>query len=271
MLYPLSSSRDAIAHGVSFHPAVRGIDPTFTTLEIQLKTVPVYAVAFVCKQTFVPEPTFVSERQLTSFSLPCTRPVALSFAYASSYFNRRAHVIVACNIFALIGYAMFLGTKTSSTQARYAATFLCAMGIYVPGPIWLSWGAGNAGLDQMRAVASGLVIGLGTMGSVVATWSYLPFDAPRYTIGNALNLSVVAASQILAVLLMLYNKRENALRDRGGRDYRIEGKTEQEINELGNAHPEFRYVYVSRFQPRWRWQRLELHTDEGLVFPPALQ
>jgi hypothetical protein len=28
---------------------IRGIDPTFTTVEIQLKTVPVYAVAFVSK------------------------------------------------------------------------------------------------------------------------------------------------------------------------------------------------------------------------------
>merc|ERR1711939_179351 len=195
---------------------IRGIDPTFSTLEIQLKTVPVYAVAFV---------------------------LALSFAYASSYYDRRAYVIVACNVFALAGYATFLATPTSATNARYAAVFLCAMGIYTPGPIWLAWGAGNAGLDQMRAVASALVVGLGTMGSVVATWSYLPFDAPRYTIGNALNVSVVAASQILAVLLMLYNKRENALRDRGGRDYRLENKTEQEINELGNSHPEFRYVY----------------------------
>lgn len=29
------------------------------------------------------------------------------------------------------------------------------MGIYTPGPIWLSFGMANAGLDQMRAVAAG--------------------------------------------------------------------------------------------------------------------
>jgi hypothetical protein len=95
----------------------------------------------------------------------------------------------------------------------------------------------------MRAVSSAIMIGLGTMGSVVATWSYLPFDAPRYTIGNSLNLSVVIASQVLAFALMMYDRRENSLRERGGRDYRLEGRSKEEIDELGNSHPEFRYVW----------------------------
>ena len=62
-------------------------------------------------------------------------------------------------------------------------------------------------------------------------------------IGNGLNLAVVIASQILAAALMWYDRRENILRDQGGRDYILEGKTQNEIDELGNEHPEFRFKW----------------------------
>lgn len=62
-------------------------------------------------------------------------------------------------------------------------------------------------------------------------------------IGNGLNLAVVVASQILAAALMWYDRRENRLRDQGGRDYVLAGKTQSEIDELGNEHPEFRFKW----------------------------
>jgi len=75
----------------------------------------------------------------------------------------------------------------------------------------------------------------------VASWSYLPKDAPKYRNGNALNIAAVVASQILAVLLMLRARRENRLRDAGGRAHVVDGKTQEEIDELGVDHPDFRY------------------------------
>lgn len=48
--------------------------------------------------------------------------------------------------------------------------------VFTPGVFWLSIGAANAGLDQSRAVASAMMVGLGTIGSIVASWSYLPFE-----------------------------------------------------------------------------------------------
>jgi hypothetical protein len=62
-------------------------------------------------------------------------------------------------------------------------------------------------------------------------------------IGNGLNLAVVIASQFLAGALMWYNRRENRLREQGGRDYILEGKTQEEIDELGNEHPDFRFKW----------------------------
>lgn len=77
----------------------------------------------------------------------------------------------------------------------------------------------------------------------VASWSFLATDAPRYPIGNSLNLSVVLASQLLAGLLMVYNRRENAKRAQGARNHLLEGKTEEEIATLGHKHPDFAYKW----------------------------
>ena len=47
---------------------------------------------------------------------------------------------------------------------------------------------------------------------------------------------------IVALLGILYARRENNLRDRGGRDDRLVGLTEEQVQKLGYRHPEFRYI-----------------------------
>ena len=46
---------------------------------------------------------------------------------------------------------------------------------------------------------------------------------------------------VLIVLTALYIKWENAKRERGERDHRLDGKSEDEIKNLGYRHPKFRY------------------------------
>jgi len=39
----------------------------------------------------------------------------------------------------------------------------------------------------------------------------------------------------------MYIRWENEKRNKGERDYRLEGKTTEEIEQLGYLHPKFRY------------------------------
>jgi hypothetical protein len=71
-----------------------------------------------------------------------------------------------------------------------------------------------------------------------------PTVRPTDKIGNSLNISVVLASQALAVFLMFYNRRENTKRAQGASNHLVEGKTEEEIATLGHKHPEFIYKWV---------------------------
>jgi hypothetical protein len=46
---------------------------------------------------------------------------------------------------------------------------------------------------------------------------------------------------IIICTIATYIRWENAKRAKGGRDYRLEGKTEEELRNMGYTHPEFRY------------------------------
>jgi len=74
-----------------------------------------------------------------------------------------------------------------------------------------------------------------------SVWTYLPTDAPDYHDGNSLNLGTSALGCVLVIIGWIYIRIENAKRARGERDYRLEGKSQREIEELGYLHPEFRY------------------------------
>jgi hypothetical protein len=84
---------------------------------------------------------------------------------------------------------------------------------------------------------------MGNVGGLISTWSALPRDAPNYPILNGLNLAVGATMFCLAGGLLIWMKRDNAKRERGDYDYRMEGMTVEESAVLGNDHPGFRYQY----------------------------
>lgn len=74
-----------------------------------------------------------------------------------------------------------------------------------------------------------------------SVWTYLPKDAPNFHAGNSLNLSTGCAVFTLTVVATLYIRWENGKRERGERDYRYDGKSAEEIQQLGYLHPDFRY------------------------------
>jgi hypothetical protein len=69
----------------------------------------------------------------------------------------------------------------------------------------------------------------------------LPNDVHR---AQAINFTFNCVVVVTCVGLILYNRRENRLRERGGRDYRLEGLSEDEQAKLGRFHPRFRCVGV---------------------------
>ncbi len=64
-------------------------------------------------------------------------------------------------------------------------------------------------------------------------------DGPRYIKGHAVTLAMVAFASILYGCMWLYFAKRNARRSLGLEDKKIEGKTEQEVAEMGDESPRF--------------------------------
>ncbi|KAJ3533964.1 hypothetical protein NMY22_g7119 [Coprinellus aureogranulatus] len=185
---------------------------TYSVVEVQLRTVPPYIVGAV-------------------------------WAVANSWVSYRTRVrwlpLLVSTLLAVAGYGISVGTH--NTQARYAACFLNIMAGAIIGPMLVIWGTDNAAPDTMRAVVTGAIPGFGAVGSIMAVWTYIYTDAPEYRRGNLGNLATMSLMAVIIILTAVYLRWENAKRERGERDYRLEGKTEEEVKNMGYRHPQFRY------------------------------
>ena len=134
---------------------------------------------------------------------------------------------------------MLLGSDRAAIQ--YAGTFLGALGIYPCIANTITWVANNVEGVYKRGVVLGFVIGWGNLNGVVSSNIY--YSSPRYLQGHGIVMGYMAVflfgGSIVNTLLL---RRENARRRRGERDHWIEGKTEREIEMLGDKRPDFVYV-----------------------------
>ncbi|PWW75927.1 MFS general substrate transporter [Tuber magnatum] len=165
---------------------------------------------------------------------------SLAIARLSDYHRRRGLYVLFCAFLTLTGYAILI--SVDEANIKYIAVFFASSGSFPLGVTFLSWGLNNAAGPSIRAVTGGYIMSIGTCGAILATWTYVPSDSPRFIRGHSINLGGEVCVALIGILGMLYARRENALRDRGGRDSRLVGLTEEEVQKLGYRHPEFRYI-----------------------------
>ncbi|GAA5820599.1 hypothetical protein JCM3770_007171 [Rhodotorula araucariae] len=203
-----------------FLPSIlRSIYPSASTIQVQLRSVPPYIIG--------------------AFSM-------LLLGFLGWKTNRRGLYILIIVPSLAAGYVIFLAAN--SGEARYAATFLIALGSFCTGPLSTSWATINTTSDTARAVTLSTVILAGNIGGLVATWTYIPAlnnRVPRLSQvpGNALNLAGAIATWLLAAGLWIYQVRENNAKKRGRDDWRLEGLTDAEAELLGQKHPAYRFLH----------------------------
>jgi len=191
---------------------VRTIYPKNTTVFQQLHTVPPYIVGAF----FTVLLPFISWRV-----------------------DRRTILMICSAPFMMIGYIMFLASKT--LMVRYAATFLIASGAFSFGALCNAQASANVVSDTARASAIGTVVMFGNIGGLISTWSFLPFDGPNYRIGNGLNLATSSTILICSTGLLFWMKMSNSKREAINVDEELAGKSDTEVEDLDWKHPSFRW------------------------------
>ncbi|KAF4433859.1 putative transporter [Colletotrichum fructicola] len=165
---------------------------------------------------------------------------AVTVAYISDKTRQRGIYLALFSLIAVIGFAI-LRFETDA-NIRYMAVFFVTAGAFPGGPGFLSWAMNNSAGPSVRAVTSAYVVTIGTIGGIVATWTYTFKDAPKYFVGHTINLVGQSLAVLLAVFGILYCLYENRMRAAGKRDHRLDGRSEKEQVQLGYRHPSFRYM-----------------------------
>lgn len=172
----------------------------------------------------------------------CACVIAIAIAYISDKTKKRGLYLAIFALITVVGFSVV--RFATSPNIKYMGIFFVTMGAFPGGPGFLSWAMNNTGGPAVRAVTSGWVVSLGTMGGIVATWTYISTDAPLYPTGHTINLVGQILVFLLACFGMFYCMWENKQRDAGKRDHRLDGFTDDDEawHTLGFRHPRFRYM-----------------------------
>jgi len=169
----------------------------------------------------------------------CAAVLTIAVGFYADRTRRRGLSNIFVSLIGIAGFAMLLGSH--SPHVKYAGTFLGALGIYPCISNTISWASNNAEGVYKRGIVLGFVIGGGNLNGIVS--SNIFFKAPQYTAGHATILAYMAAFLFGGSVIMHFMlERENAARRAGKRDHWVEGKTEKEIEALGDNRPDFLYT-----------------------------
>lgn len=188
----------------------------WTSVRAQVLSIPIYIVAAIC---------------------------SLLAAYLSDRLRHRYTFIVLGVLVATTGYAALLSPQHRvSVAGRYVAIYLIVSGGYIAQPITLVWLSNNMGGHYKRGVAAAMQIGFGNLSGIVASNIYITKQRPRYPVGYGVSLALLWVCALAVTVLALGLRRENAKRDRGERDGRLDLPRGEREN-LGDEHPRFQFVY----------------------------
>lgn len=155
--------------------------------------------------------------------------------------GRRAVLVVPFLLLAVIGYCLLLANTGMATS--FAGCFLIGAGLYTAAGLPLSWLTNNCPRYGKRAWASGVQLTVANAAGVPAPFIFASSTAPEFKQGYSTTIAALLCGCLTFTTLALYWRRINKRRDAGLEDWKLQGKTEEEIAEMGEENPRFRYMF----------------------------
>ncbi|KAL9603434.1 MAG: hypothetical protein Q9219_001121 [cf. Caloplaca sp. 3 TL-2023] len=186
----------------------------YSSSAAQVQTIPIYAVALV---------------------------VALLTAYFSDRLHHRFTFVILGALINAIGYIILVAQVSLSVKVRYMALYLVESGLWIGSPVEIVWVTSNFGGHYKRAVGCAMVNGMANSAGFIASNVFVTEQAPRYPVGYGVALGMTGVAAGAATVFYAGLKKENQRRDRGERNGRLVGLGKEEVENLGDEHPGFRY------------------------------
>ncbi|CAG8513101.1 3469_t:CDS:2 [Acaulospora morrowiae] len=183
--------------------------------------------------------TPVISQLLTAPPFICGSVTTISTAILSDKIRNRALFLTSFLTFTMCGYLLLI-IPGASTAVKYLGTCVIGLGLFPCVSISITWLTSNMAGDLKRAVGSAIMLSVGNIGGVIASQMYQSKDSPDYRIGNTIALCFLMMSTVLVSIQHQRLKKENERKIRDPGQY-LKGKSEEEIGNLGDIHPEFIY------------------------------
>lgn len=171
---------------------------------------------------------------------------AVAFAMAADRARWRMPFLAAADTIILIAHAImyrYSPTQHEHIVACYFAICLACVGLYPVPPGAASWLVDNTAPSEKRAMAVGLLIGIGNIGGIFGGFVYRDEEAPYYSSGYATAFALGGAGLITGLILEVTYWFVNRKRDGFDEDLIREKYGEDELERMGDRSPLFRYSY----------------------------
>ncbi|KFY96776.1 hypothetical protein V498_02474, partial [Pseudogymnoascus sp. VKM F-4517 (FW-2822)] len=169
--------------------------------------------------------------------------VTIVAAFLSDRYESRSNFIIYPCIVAVIGYIGLLALPHPGLPgATYGMLFVVAGGLYPLICGVISWNANNLAGSWKRSIGMALQISIGGMGGAIGSNIYLSKEAPHYWTGYGVSLGVISMAFFAAIFLRWKLNKINKERDAMSLEEIHSKYTEQELKEMGDRSPLFRYI-----------------------------
>ncbi|KAM3561676.1 hypothetical protein ARSEF4850_003098 [Beauveria asiatica] len=184
-----------------------------------------------------------SPAQVQLLTIPCYFVGASAYMAAATVSDRTQKRGLFCLVFgavSAVGYAVLLADASSGVH--YFGCFLVAAGLYIVVGLPLAWLPNNSPRYGKRTTATGMQLTIGNASGIMSSFIYPTADAPRFIRGHAVTLAMVATGTVIYGLLWAWYKRENERRDAGVVKEAHRQMSDDELRELGDESPHYRYT-----------------------------
>ncbi|CAM0135248.1 hypothetical protein VKS41_000169 [Umbelopsis sp. WA50703] len=163
----------------------------------------------------------------------------ISSAFTADRLQRRFPLIFAGCLLGSVSF--FVLGLVQNNWVRYALLHFGISGVLMAAPCIMTWASDNWD-GSGKAVSMAFIFCFGNVGGIIASFIFRPMDAPRYIMPFEVFGGMMLVAAFVSLFLKTYWNRLNQRRDLGIYDVDITELTEEEMNDLGDRHPSFRYV-----------------------------
>lgn len=194
-------------------------------------------------------PTIISQigtwdvAQAQALTVPVFALGAITYiaaARVSDVTQLRGPFIISGQIVCLVGYILLISNVNGDVS--YAGTFVIATGCYIVNGMAVAWLATNNPRYGKRAFASGVQLSIGNSAGVAAPFLFSTGTGPQFVPGYSTSIGTLTLGMLLSSTLCLWYRRQNKQRRAGKQAWKMEGKTPEEVAEMGDKSPLYMYT-----------------------------